>query len=217
MAAGYHDFVAGETLTAANLEDYCERQATLQFATAAARDSAVAAILTEGLRTHQLDTNTTTVYTGSAWSTVGPVYGTLTSWTPVVVQSNTPTLTVTAASWSRVGRMVHAQALLAITSAGTGANVITVSLPVAAAAAYVSDYSCVGYGVWGDTSDAATGMHFGHLALASTTTVKIYGFPATANHGAIAPSFLGVGGSSNALASGDIISINAVYEAGADA
>ena len=58
MAAGYKDFVAGTVLAAADLEDYCELQSVMRFASAAARDTALSAVKTEGMLAYLLDVNT---------------------------------------------------------------------------------------------------------------------------------------------------------------
>lgn len=71
MAAGYKDFTAGATLAAADLEDYCELQSVMRFASTAARDTALAGVLTNGLLAYTTDTSTRWRYTGSAWVSDG--------------------------------------------------------------------------------------------------------------------------------------------------
>ena len=68
MAAGlgFKDFVTGEVLTAADVDGYL-MQGIWVFASAAARDSAVTSPQ-EGNFAFLKDTNTTTYYTGSAWT-----------------------------------------------------------------------------------------------------------------------------------------------------
>jgi hypothetical protein len=68
MAAGlgFKDFVTGEVLTAADVDGYL-MQGIWVFASAAARDSAVTSPQ-EGNFAYLKDTNTTTYYTGSAWT-----------------------------------------------------------------------------------------------------------------------------------------------------
>lgn len=68
MAAGlgFKDFVTGEVLTAADVDGYL-MQGIWVFASAAARDAAVTSPQ-EGNFAFLKDTNTTTYYTGSAWT-----------------------------------------------------------------------------------------------------------------------------------------------------
>jgi len=68
MAAGlgFKDFITGEVLTAADVDGYL-MQGIWVFASAAARDSAVTSPQ-EGNFAYLKDTNTTTYYTGSAWT-----------------------------------------------------------------------------------------------------------------------------------------------------
>jgi hypothetical protein len=68
MAAGlgFKDFTTGEVLTAADVDGYL-MQGIWVFASAAARDSAVTSPQ-EGNFAYLKDTNTTTYYTGSAWT-----------------------------------------------------------------------------------------------------------------------------------------------------
>jgi hypothetical protein len=68
MAAGlgFKDFTTGEVLTAADVDGYL-MQGVWVFASAAARDAAVTSPQ-EGNFAYLKDTNTTTYYTGSAWT-----------------------------------------------------------------------------------------------------------------------------------------------------
>ena len=68
MAAGlgFKDFTTGEVLTAADVDGYL-MQGIWVFASAAARDAAVTSPQ-EGNFAFLKDTNTTTYYTGSAWT-----------------------------------------------------------------------------------------------------------------------------------------------------
>ena len=69
-------FTAGEVLTAANVQGYLQDQAVMVFAGTAARGSALGtAVVSEGMVTYQSDSNTITVYDGSAWQQVYPVGG----------------------------------------------------------------------------------------------------------------------------------------------
>lgn len=209
MAAGYKDFTAGAALAAADLEDYCELQAVMRFASSAARDTALSSVKTEGMLAYLIDTNTLTMYTGSAWSTIGPTHGALTTWTPAVVQSGSVTTTNNSSWYARVGRLVYGAFTVTCTGSGTGANVVTVSLPVTAAG-LTSGFETIGTG---SIEDASAGPidYPGQIVLASSTTLKFYNI-ANATRG-----YLGASGFSAALAASDIICGQFCYQASADA
>lgn len=210
MATGYHDFTAGETLTAANLEDFCEKQSVMVFASAAARNAALAAVLQEGMTAYLQDLNVLTIYSGAAWSTIGPVHGGWVAFTPAVTQLGSIGLTVNNSTYMRLGRMIHWRFTLTVTSNGTAANVVTLSLPANIAA--VSDYGPCGHGQIFDASAPFT--YQGPIVPASATTIKIQDRYANSSG---APAFLGVTSFTAGLASGDIISGWCIYEAAADA
>jgi hypothetical protein len=65
--AGYREFQTGEVLTAANVNQFLMEQAVMTFADDAARTTALADVLREGLLTYNLDTNALERYDGSAW------------------------------------------------------------------------------------------------------------------------------------------------------
>lgn len=203
MAAGYKDFTAGATLAAADLEDYCQNQSVMRFADASTRDTALSAVKTEGMLAYLIDSNTLTVYSGSAWSTVGPVHGAGLTWTPAVVQSGSVSTTTTAAKYWRVGRLITGFCELAVTGTGTGANGVTVSTPVTAS----SSSAFVGTLAIFDTS--ATTFYTGAARLVSTTTIAGYANAQTLQ--------LGAASFTAALASGDVVYVSFAYEAASDA
>jgi len=209
--AGIQDFVNGSVLTETAIDEVA-KQAIPQYATAAARDAdaLLSAALREGLMVYLLNSNTLTVYTGSAWSTVGPVHGAETGWTPVITQSNVPTLTVSYATYSRVGRRIHANMLVTCTSAGTAANpIVLTGMPTCAAGIDV-----VGSGRF----VPATGTnHYTVLAYFVTSTSIQF----LSTHNTTAPANMILGSGSNAftgaIASGDFLSVQLSYVAAADA
>lgn len=211
MAQGYKDFTAGAVLTAADLEDYNQNQSVMRFANAAARDAALTTVKTEGMMAYLIDVNTVTVYNGSAWSTVGPVHGALLTWTPVVVQSATPTLTVQNASYVRIGRMIVGNFQIALTSSGTAGNAITLTLPVTAAA----NQTAIGSGYLVDTS---TGFFYSAVLVPADTT-KTWFLDTAINAGASTAVTMGSGASTfnAALATGDSLVGSFHYMAAADA
>lgn len=204
--AGYFDFTSGSVLTAAQIEDV-ELQTTMRFASAAARTTALSGVLTEGLRCYLIDLNVEQVYTGSAWSTIGPIHGALTSWTPTVTQSGSVTVTNTRSVYQRIGRLIHWEMKLTVTGSGTSANAIVIGgLPATAATSAVP----CGSSGWVFDSSASTNF-FGIPYLASTTTIQFVVETGTPS------SFLGAAGFTSALASGDILLFQGFYEAASDA
>ena len=73
--AGKKTFVAGEVLTAAQVNDYLMDQAVMRFANEAARTAAFGGAgeptLAEGMMSFLDDTNSVQVYNGSAWVAIG--------------------------------------------------------------------------------------------------------------------------------------------------
>jgi len=67
--AGFRTFVAGEVLTAAQVNTYLMEQAVMTFADSAARDAAITSP-TEGMVCYLADTNYVQIYDGSAWNDV---------------------------------------------------------------------------------------------------------------------------------------------------
>lgn len=90
-------FTAGEVLTAANVQDYLQDQAVMVFAGTAARGSALGtAVVSEGMVTYQLDSNTITVYDGALWQQVYPASITSIAGTQVQFGGTATTTSMTA-------------------------------------------------------------------------------------------------------------------------
>jgi hypothetical protein len=80
--AGFREFVTGEVLTAANVDDFLAKQAVMKFADAAARDSALGTAvasgnaLREGMVAYLDDEDAPSFYDGSAWGPISvPIAG----------------------------------------------------------------------------------------------------------------------------------------------
>lgn len=138
---------------------------------------------------------------------ITPTLGALTSWTPAVTQLGSVTVTNTHSTYMRIGRLVFAQFLLAVTGSGTAANVITISLPVNSTGTGSTDV--MGYGYLVDSS-ASLWFH-GGIQLASLFACRIMSATGQAPFTA-----LGTTSFAGALASGDSISGFVWYEAAAD-
>jgi hypothetical protein len=200
MAAGYKNWAAGNVLTAADLEDYTVLQSAMRFASAAARDSALASVLTEGLIAYLIDTNTYTIYTGSAWSTIGPVHGQLTSWTPTVTQTGSVTVTNNYSRYHRQGRLITGWFSLTVTGSGSGtANIVIGAIPATAAS----------------TSPVIGQMRFYNASGPSTTVAWIY-LASTTTFGGTTNVGVDIGSLDN-LANTDKLDGFFFYEAASDA
>lgn len=69
--AGYQEVVAGTAGLSALANETWSKQVVMRFATAAARDTALATVKTAGMVTEQLDTGQVTTYNGTAWVVTG--------------------------------------------------------------------------------------------------------------------------------------------------
>lgn len=127
--AGYRDWTAGEKPTADQFDTYLQEQTVMVFADASARDTALSTAKAEGMVAFLKDTNTLTVYSGSAWSTIGPVFGALTSWTPSWTNLTIGSATV-AATYSRVGRLITCQLLVQWAADTSISGDVSFTLPV---------------------------------------------------------------------------------------
>lgn len=208
MATGDHDWTTGEVVTAANVDDYLQLQTVQQYADATARNTALTSRKRENMVTAQADTNTLTVYSGSAWSTVGPVHGALTTFTPTVTQSNTPSQTVVRAVYTRTGRWVEGYAHVTINATGTAANNIIMQLPVAANLG-VAEFIPIGTGFIRN----ATGVYYGELVVGANATDAVFQVRTQGS----ATTYLGTTSLTIALVSTDKVSMHFAYEAAADA
>lgn len=68
--SGYKTFVAGQALTAAQVQGYLQDQAVQVYASTAARSSALGTAVSEGMVSYRTDENALEMYTGSQWETV---------------------------------------------------------------------------------------------------------------------------------------------------
>lgn len=68
--AGYKLFATGDVLTAAQVNTYLMQQTTMVFASSAARTTALSGVVSEGMLSYLLDTNSLEYYDGAAWQGV---------------------------------------------------------------------------------------------------------------------------------------------------
>jgi hypothetical protein len=128
MTLGFKDFVAGDVLTAAQVDGYLMRQTVMVFATDAARDSALSGNLEEGMHCYTEDNNRLYYYTGAAWTVVSEPPQ---SWAGAAVVQATPVTGTTNRGWyQRRNGCFEAHLVWTATAAGTASNLITVSTPL---------------------------------------------------------------------------------------
>lgn len=96
---GWRTFVAGNTLTAAQVQQYLQDQVVQVYASAAARTSALGASLAEGMVSYRTDGKVVEFYNGSAWTVLDgtTTVATLTNKTLTAPQE-TITVSATAAT-----------------------------------------------------------------------------------------------------------------------
>jgi hypothetical protein len=141
----------------------------------------------------QTDINTYLMHEGGAWTT----------WTPAITQSGSVTCTVSRAVYARAGRMITFVMNVSITGSGTGGNIITSTLPVAASTAF--DIMGTGY-----VYDSSANIYYPAFLSGDASTSKVAFNSTTANGATIG---LGAAVMTAALASGDGIRAYGTYEA----
>jgi hypothetical protein len=133
---------------------------------------------------------------------LAPFFTAWSTYTPTVAQGASTNIakTVNVARFCQVGKLVIVRLNLSMTAAGTGANNITVSLPVTSAFAGGAQTIVIGEFLY---DDQGTATYTGAVQTTSTTTCIM----ATSTGGVVGanPNF--------AVASGDTIRIGVMYEA----
>jgi hypothetical protein len=139
--AGKKTFVAGEVLTAQDVNDYLMDQSVMNFASSAARSSAIPTP-TEGMTSYRSDADIVEVYNGSAWATGLPI----SSWS-----AYTPTFTgftlgngVLDFAFTQIGKTVHVRGRVTLGSTSSVAGPFDFTVPVTSASynlAHVLSYA----------------------------------------------------------------------------
>jgi len=123
-AAGYKNFVTGDVLTAAQVNDYLMLQTVMVFANSAARTSALSGVLAEGLVSYLKDTDVVEIYTGAAWVSLDDPNAIQNS----IVDAKGDIITATADNTpSRLAVGANATVLTADSTTATGLKWATVS------------------------------------------------------------------------------------------
>lgn len=202
---GFKDYVNLTTLLETDLDDLIGKQVVLKYASAAARtaDAALTAALREGMVSYLDDLNVLQVYSGSAWSTIGPIHGAWTSfavtWANLTVGNGTAT-----ASYRRVGREITYKVRLQFGTTTSVTGPINVLLPVACEANF-GDLECGANVMYYDNS--AVLRFRGFTAAVNSTTIKLLN-SSSVDTSATSPFTWAVS---------DVIFLLLTYEAAADA
>jgi hypothetical protein len=170
------------------------------FADATARDAAITVPTTKDWA-WLADTGTLTHYTGSAWIEWG-TEGAWTSYTPTLTQSSAIAKTVDYSRYTRRGRLITWQALVSPTAVGSAGSQINLTLPVTAAPGVAE----VPIGNFYFFDNSTSTWHSGPALLNASNTL-VRGISA----GAV--GYMGVVSPNAALAVGDMVGVNATYEA----
>lgn len=147
--AGYKLFNTGDVLTAAQVNTYLQEQAVMRFATTAARTTALAGVLSEGMVSYIDATDTVEVYNGSAWVSVAGASSPLTTKGDLYTYSTTN---------ARLAVGNNGETLIADNSQTTG---LRYNPPVASLANPVING---GFDIWQRGTSVATGTTFTYSA-----------------------------------------------------
>jgi len=122
--AGYKLFSTGDVLSASDVNTYLQQQTVMVFASAAARTTALASVLAEGMVTYLKDTDVVEIYTGAAWVSLDDPNAIQNS----IVTAKGDIIGATAASTpARLAVGTNGQYLQADSTASTGLKWATVS------------------------------------------------------------------------------------------
>jgi len=122
--AGYKLFSTGDVLSASDVNTYLQQQTVMVFASAAARTTALASVLAEGMVTYLKDTDVVEIYTGAAWVSLDDPNAIQNS----IVDAKGDIITATADNTpARLAVGTNGQTLVADSSTATGLKWATVS------------------------------------------------------------------------------------------
>lgn len=122
-----------------------------------------------------------------------------TSYTPTITQGAAITKTITYAKWARVNKIVVVEANIALTSAGTASNALTLTLPIAPATSGI--FSMIGSAMF---YKASTTLPYILAAVYDSGSLKFWHETAGGNFFGAVPAVT--------VANGDNISFQLIYE-----
>lgn len=169
---GYKNWIAGDVLNAADINDYANSQAVMRFADTTARDTALSTVKTSGMVAYTTTDKTLWMYDGSNWQQ----YGAVSAWT-----TSTPTLTnVTGGTVSMRSTQIGRSLFFSINlSAGTATAAGTVTITTAyTSAAVTTPVNALIFGGALVTTVSSARWN------SSAATITLYGSSAGANFGA---------------------------------
>jgi hypothetical protein len=196
---GRKTFVAGDVLLAQELNDYLMDQSVMNFATTAARSSAIPTP-TEGLLSLTLDNDQIDYYNGTAWVPALPIGAWKTDWSPTITGGWTASGTWST-YYTQIGKTVHYSAVFTLTNTTTPGNFVF-SLPITARVANSQVHS--GWSNAGSTSSPLLVRQNG------TTTVNVTAMNAAGTYLSSTNLAAAIPGT---WAIGNIIAVNGTYEA----
>jgi hypothetical protein len=199
---GKKTFVAGEVLVAQDVNDFLMDQTVMNFASDAARSSAIPTP-TEGMLALSKDTQEINYYNGSAFVPALPIG----AW-----QSYAPTLSIgwangngtyTAAKFCQIGKTVHVVVHFVTGTTTTKGTNLQISMPVTA--------SPTGFFIGNVRFVIAGAVTYGNIVISNAATGIIYGNGAAGafvNQATVTAAVPGTW-----AASGDTIQLSITYEA----
>jgi hypothetical protein len=212
--AGFKVYLTGDVLTATDVNTYLQQQTVMVFAAAAARTSALSAVLAEGMVSYLQDTNTVEVYNGTAWVAVGGSTGgmTLINTGGTALSGGTVTVSSIPATYKHL--------YLVVTNARTSSAGINISLRfnsdtasnygyanvknIANTAYLGGSQSATAIDEFLLTPSASTVTHQGQLEAwipnYATTGGVAFHFKSFGNNGSAAAGYFGSAGYNNAAA-----------------
>jgi len=199
---GRKTFVAGEVLLAQELNDYLMDQSVMNFATDAARSSAIPTP-TEGMLTLTKDNDEIDYYNGSAWVPALPI-GAWQSWSPVLSDGWSNGNGTWIASYVQIGKTVHVKAQFT-TGNGTEGTILTCTLPVTAN----HNMSAIAVGVGGASISGV--IYPLRVLMQSSTAFRLYAEKSDAAYLTYANITAAI--PATWAASGDVIRFSFTYEA----
>jgi hypothetical protein len=198
--AGKKTFVAGEVLLAQDVNDYLMDQSIMNFASDAARGSAIPTP-TEGMLALSKDIDEIDYYNGSAWVPALPI-GAWTAWTPtwsgLTVGAGT-----TSAAYSVQGKTVHGRIKFTFAADSSVTGTLSFALPFAS----VVSGQAIARGTFTDTGTTEFVIHGSQGGLAGS--ILLYAIASGFTYAFASNVTTGVPFTAGST---DVLSVNFTYE-----